>query len=150
MISKLNNILKAEGISQINSGYAMIEPSENISSHDKLWVRINEFSPKQGWLCMTDRLEIINSTSDIENIEGYILYGEFASGNRSMHIRQNDHGWEVCIIISNSEGNMLRIKETFLAVDHKEIERLSYEVFWRPDRISGVFQPYVSRFEGFV
>jgi hypothetical protein len=155
MITKLNQILKNENIGSASPTAARVTVQEVLESDAaKLKQIINAFGGKEGWLCFTDKVVIINEQNTLQ-VDGIILSGELVCGSKSLHIRQSEKGWSCYTIERQDHSNdQLMIEETFLSIPGRGNCKLKYEIYWKllPDSTAkhGMFQPYVSRFAGFA
>lgn len=150
MIKTLNSILKEEEIDTVTEGE--IEIICNIEQDQKgVRAAIESFAPDVGWLCLTDEVIITGKDFKVSSIEGrIILSGEFASGDKSLHIRQSGRAWDIYEMTAKKEGGCIVAEKTFVSVIRPL--KLRYETYWREQENSysqKVFVPYASRFAGF-
>ena len=160
MIEAINEILKDHNLGEVTRVQLENIPKA-INEQATLQNEISDFidgsDDYQGWLCLTDEVIILNKGYDLSSLhKRIILYGELASGEKSLHIRQTDKGWLAVKLTrkQSDDDSFIMYEESYISTDTFSENRfwLNYEIYWKETKDpSGqiVLAPFASRFAGF-
>jgi hypothetical protein len=157
MLENINTLLTECSAKAIQASI-QATPSEEIDKDDEVLRQVAAFCAENpadcsGWLCFTDRVEVITGGFDFTAATGRILLnGELACGTKSLHLRQSEKGWIIYRLERTDGGEMLMFEENYLPM-RKDMGKLRYEMFWRKEKNSEeqeTYRPYASRFAGFT
>lgn len=153
MMDKLNVILKENKMGELKKGNLKIDSKEIQNGKDLAGI-IEEFNAREGWICLTGEIVLIDVSAGKEFNQAIlpnqtILSGELTKDAQSLHIRQNGAAWTIWYLTKEDNGNQLFLEEAFHATPKAPGYKLKYETFWQENETLGVLQPFASRFAGF-
>ena len=148
MIDAVNKILQPAGLGTARTASVKIE-RKTLSSQIEVQTVLKDFGEAEGWLCLTDEVLVVNQAKPLPSLAGrVVLSAELASGEKSIHMRQNADIWEQYSLERYEGGVQVMVEERFLSIPKGEKAMLKYEIFWQTDGTGALF-PYAGRFAGF-
>ena len=134
--------------------------SAPLSNHKQVLEAIQQFAPRQGWLCFQSEIVRINGDQQSLPTEaGHILSGELVTdtnSEQSLHIQYVENLWSLTLLSDNeidintdtvATNNAVPVifKRTRQSIDKDEVA--SYRVFY--EYTADTYRPYCYRFTGF-
>ena len=163
MIDEINKLFTEFKLDNLSEATLQVD-TEKLTSGEKVLERLKSFEPEEGWICCNDKVfACVSGGNRIESSEALILdagfdwtdvagrsilSAELIKGTKSVHLRQDDHGWSI-FSFSESPGKEHWFKESVFA--SRRAPDLVYHVYWRLAEHDGrpVREPWTARFAGF-
>ena len=128
-------------------------PPELIEGASGALQRLRDLPVQQGWICFTDRVELLDTGESVQGLEGIPLDGELVvSETESFHLKHlGDGRWRLYHLRRVNETGAFGSTRSFF-LDGDPTRRLTYEVGWDlvPDAFGElVLRPRRARFAGF-